>query len=282
MDLPADDTADRAAPAPFREAWRPQRSRGRLQRALDTLAAPADNGGTGPGEDEDAEQDGNHDLPSRAGDYEGRPPDLPDVDAPPATPAAIEPRSSSRPSGLMVDESGDTTAIDDDMPALPQPRPDASAEGPLPAAGEEPLHVIVDVTPRTRQELATADTVHYGLGDRWGAAWRGSAQGWVGADRDTAVWRPVVSTTNELSRWVVDTYLGVVTAEVAIEAHGGDLRQLGATLAEGREVGHRGLVEEAVERGAHAVIGVSMDYTPIGDRLLITLTGTAVTLRDRS
>jgi uncharacterized protein YbjQ (UPF0145 family) len=37
-----------------------------------------------------------------------------------------------------------------------------------------------------------------------------------------------------------------------------------------------------VERGAHAVIGVTMQYTPIGTRMLITMSGTAVTLQDKS
>jgi len=72
-----------------------------------------------------------------------------------------------------------------------------------------------------------------------------------------------------------------VTAEVAVETPGTDLRQVGATLAKGRQVGIEGLVEEAGERGAHAIIGVDMRYTPLGNRLLITLTGTAVTLREK-
>jgi uncharacterized protein YbjQ (UPF0145 family) len=72
------------------------------------------------------------------------------------------------------------------------------------------------------------------------------------------------------------------TAEVAVEAPGGDLRQVGATLARGREVGIEGLVQEAIERGAHAVIGVTMQYTPIGTRMLITMSGTAVTLQEKA
>ena len=41
----------------------------------------------------------------------------------------------------------------------------------------------------------------------------------------------------------------------------------------------RSWVREAVARGAHAVIGVNLDYTPLGDCLIVTATGTAVTLR---
>jgi uncharacterized protein YbjQ (UPF0145 family) len=92
----------------------------------------------------------------------------------------------------------------------------------------------------------------------------------------------VVTTTQQLANWDVHTYLGVVTAEVAVEAPGGDLRQVGATLARGRQVGLEGLVDEAIERGAHAVIGVTMQYTSIGSRMLITMTGTAVTLQEKA
>lgn len=95
------------------------------------------------------------------------------------------------------------------------------------------------------------------------------------------MWRPVVATTEDLAVWDVRTYLGIVTAEVAVEAHGGDFKQLGTTLTRAREMGVEGLVEEAISRGAHAVVGVDMAYTAIGGRLLITVTGTAVTLKEK-
>lgn len=146
-------------------------------------------------------------------------------------------------------------------------------------------HVIVDLRPdadRIPGPLPAVREAHYGLGRRWGAEWQKSAQGWVTGSDGTATWRPVVTTTQELASWDVHTYLGVVTAEVAIDAPGADLRQVGATLARGREVGIEGLVDEAVERGAHAVIGVTMQYTPIGTRMLMTMSGTAVTLQEKA
>lgn len=146
-------------------------------------------------------------------------------------------------------------------------------------------HVVVDLRPdadRIPGPMPAIRDADYGLGRRWGAEWQRSAQGWVTAADGRATWRPVVTTTQELANWDVHTYLGVVTAEVAVEAPGGDLRQVGATLAKGRQVGLEGLVEEAVERGAHAVIGVGMQYTSIGSRMLITMTGTAVTLQEKA
>ncbi len=149
---------------------------------------------------------------------------------------------------------------------------------------ESRREVIVDLRDGepAATRLATTDVAsHYGLGSTWGRSWRDSAQGWVATPSGEPMWRPVVSTTHELATWDVDTYLGVVTAEVAVDASAGDHRQLGATLARGRELGIEGLVEEAIERGAHAVIGVTMQYTTFGERLLLTITGTAVTLREK-
>ena len=150
---------------------------------------------------------------------------------------------------------------------------------------EPSSHVVVDLRPdadRIPGPMPAIREADYGLGRRWGADWQRSAQGWVTAADGRATWRPVVTTTQELANWDVHTYLGVVTAEVAVEAPGGDLRQVGATLAKGRQVGLEGLVDEAVERGAHAVIGVTMQYTPIGTRMLITMSGTAVTLQEKA
>jgi uncharacterized protein YbjQ (UPF0145 family) len=155
---------------------------------------------------------------------------------------------------------------------------------PAPSPQESSPHVVVDLRPdadRIPGPLPAVRDADYGLGRRWGAEWQASAQGWVTAPDGRATWRPVVTTTQELANWDIHTYLGVVTAEVAVETPGADLRQIGATLAKGRQVGIEGLVEEAVERGAHAIIGVDMRYTPLGNRLLITLTGTAVTLREK-
>lgn len=156
---------------------------------------------------------------------------------------------------------------------------------PEPEPAEAGPHVVVDLRPdadRIPGPMPAVRETDYGLGRRWGAEWHRSAQGWVTEADGRATWRPVVATTQELANWDVHTYLGVVTAEVAVEAPGGDLRQVGATLAKGRQVGIEGLVDEAIERGAHAVIGVTMQYTPVGNRMLITMSGTAVTLREKA
>ena len=189
--------------------------------------------------------------------------------------------------GLQAAEPATAAKAAADTPtAAPETRPATTLTDPAdvaePPTTEEPIHMVVDLRPTVEKPpLPARPTADYGLGNRWGAAWHAAAQGWVRTADGGAAWRPVVATTDDLPKWDIGTYLGVVTAEVAVEAHGGDFRQLGATLARGRQVGMDGLVEEAIERGAHAVIGVDMTYTPIGERLLITITGTAVTLRQR-
>jgi len=117
----------------------------------------------------------------------------------------------------------------------------------------------------------------YGLGTTWGSQWENSAQGWVAEQ-----WRPVVTTTSGFPAWEVDTYLGVIAGEAAVHSLLADESLLGAALDEGRDVAQRGLIDSAVAKGAHAVVGASVRYTQVGGRLLVTMTGTAVTLRDRS
>ncbi len=194
--------------------------------------------------------------------------------------------------GKQIATSTRTTRIESDRsewgsarkpPVETVVRPEAE---PPPASSSDPSpHVVVDLRPdadRIPGPMPAIRETDYGLGRRWGAEWQRSAQGWVTGSDGRATWRPVVTTTQELANWDVHTYLGVVTAEVAVEAPGGDLRQVGATLAKGRQVGIEGLVDEAVERGAHAVVGVTLQYTAIGTRMLITMSGTAVTLQEKA
>lgn len=123
----------------------------------------------------------------------------------------------------------------------------------------------------------------------WGDLWRESVQGWVRQADGTKVWRPIVTTTTSVPNWEIDTNLGMVTGESACSLDAGRLgtllestagsESLRRELAHDRGIAQEAMVEEAVARGAHAVIGVNLDYTPLGDCLIVTATGTAVTLR---
>ncbi|MEE9534644.1 MAG: heavy metal-binding domain-containing protein [Acidimicrobiia bacterium] len=124
----------------------------------------------------------------------------------------------------------------------------------------------------------------------WGEQWRDAIQGWVRIGDGAKVWRPIVTTTTTVPNWEIDTNLGIVTGEsaCAVETKGlGTLVEsvdgndaMRKILARDRALAQEAMVREAVARGAHAVIGVNLDYTFLGECLILTVTGTAVTLRN--
>lgn len=166
----------------------------------------------------------------------------------------------------------------------PQPGPTGDPMSGVPSFPDLPDEdLVVDLRPRQPSRGPSPrrpDDPDYGLGRDWGASWKYSAQGWVGTDSGNPSWRPIVTTTTDVPNWEVDTYLGIVVGEAAV-SQAGDARILGDALAEGRAIAMDGLVDTALGRGAHAVLGVAVGYTSVGRRVLITATGTAVTLRDR-
>ncbi len=123
----------------------------------------------------------------------------------------------------------------------------------------------------------------------WGELWRNSVQGWVRIDDGTKVWRPIVTTTTTVPNWEIDTNLGMVTGEAACAVESKGLGTLVGSadgndairkiLERDRGIAQEAMVREAVARGAHAVIGANLDYTFLGECLILTVTGTAVTLR---
>ena len=103
----------------------------------------------------------------------------------------------------------------------------------------------------------------------------------------------IVTTTNSVDGYRVSGYYGIVFGEVITGIN--FLRDLGAgirNLVGGRSEGYeqelmqartealQELEQRAASLGAHAVIGVDMDYEVIGqgNMLMVTASGTAVTL----
>ncbi len=163
--------------------------------------------------------------------------------------------------------------------------PDASPappEAPTRSEVRHPADLVTDLGPPAGfgGPAPRRDGDDYGLGREWGSTWRWTAQGWVDQDAGVPRWRPVVTTTTEFPEWQVDTYLGMVAGEAAVVAVP-EPSLLGRALDEGRAVAMRGLTDAAIARGAHAVVGAALAYTTIDDRVVVTATGTAVTLRDR-
>ena len=113
-----------------------------------------------------------------------------------------------------------------------------------------------------------------GVPIEWGSRWQESAQGWVEDDQGRSTWRPIVTTSPLLSEWQIDTYLGVVSADVVLGSG-----PIESEMATGRTSAMRNLVGEAMTRGAHAIVGVSTTMAPVGSATVLTATGTAVTLK---
>jgi uncharacterized protein YbjQ (UPF0145 family) len=111
-----------------------------------------------------------------------------------------------------------------------------------------------------------------------GSMWEQSTQGWIRTVDGRAQWRTIVTTADAIARYSIGTHLGIATGEAGVAVHGDDTRHLGGTLQRARKIALDGMIHEAVARGAHAVVGVSIAYTSFGETLLVTATGTAVTL----
>ncbi len=108
----------------------------------------------------------------------------------------------------------------------------------------------------------------------WGSNWGSAAQGWIRQDGGRSTWRPIVTTTSGVGAWEVDTFLGIVAGDATIAEAG--------NLAGARKAALQTLVDEALSRGAHAVVGVRTAVHEVGRSVIFSATGTAVTLRNPS
>jgi uncharacterized protein YbjQ (UPF0145 family) len=135
---------------------------------------------------------------------------------------------------------------------------------------------VVDIAPRPAVDEDQHPGADFGLGERWGARWKEAAQGWAPGE---GKWRPIVTSTTNFDDWHVDTYLGLVSGEATARIDVVETA-LGTVLDEARRVAMDSLVDAAVTRGAHAVVACELTYTPLDHRMLVTVTGTAVTLKE--
>ena len=106
----------------------------------------------------------------------------------------------------------------------------------------------------------------------------------------------ILSTTNSIDGKTASRYHGVVTAEVILGANvfrdlfagirdfvGGRSGSYEKPLKKARQMAMDELAAEARDKGANAVIGIDIDYEVIGEQgsmLMVSVSGTAVTLRD--
>lgn len=111
--------------------------------------------------------------------------------------------------------------------------------------------------------------------DTWGIKWTESRQGWIDDESGQQMWRPIVTTSQELSDFAIDEYLGVVFGDTTVSL----ATASSLAIADARNAASQAMVSEAMTRGAHAVIATSITVQTVGDNVLVSSSGTAVALK---
>ena len=111
----------------------------------------------------------------------------------------------------------------------------------------------------------------------WGTRYREAHQGWVEDDEGRSTWRPIVTSGESVAGWDVDIYLGLVSGDVAIDP--GSAESVATEVTSAREEAVRSMLDEALARGAHAVVGVAFSIQDVAGTVLVAASGVAVTLR---
>ncbi|MBN2905266.1 MAG: heavy metal-binding domain-containing protein [Rhodobacteraceae bacterium] len=101
----------------------------------------------------------------------------------------------------------------------------------------------------------------------------------------------IVTTTPSVEGKAITVYHGVVAGEAIMGANvfrdifagitdiiGGRSGAYEQSLGEARETALRELQERAAQMGANAVVGVDLDYEVINNMLMVSASGTAVTI----
>ena len=101
----------------------------------------------------------------------------------------------------------------------------------------------------------------------------------------------IVTTTPSIEGKAITAYHGVVVGEAILGANvfrdifasitdivGGRSGAYEQELGKARDIALRELEERAVMRGANAVVGVDLDYEVINNMLMVSASGTAVTV----
>lgn len=101
----------------------------------------------------------------------------------------------------------------------------------------------------------------------------------------------IVTTTPSVEGRAITGYLGIVTGEAILGANifrdlfagirdivGGRSAAYEQELGRARMTALSEMEAQAKERGAHAIVGVDLDYEVINNMLMVSASGTAVTL----
>ena len=102
----------------------------------------------------------------------------------------------------------------------------------------------------------------------------------------------IVTTTPTIEGRQIAEYRGIVVGEAILGANvfrdifagitdiiGGRSGAYEKSLAEGRDTALRELEERAADMGGQAVVGLDLDYEVVNNMLMVSASGTAVTLK---
>jgi uncharacterized protein YbjQ (UPF0145 family) len=102
----------------------------------------------------------------------------------------------------------------------------------------------------------------------------------------------IITTTTQLENKNIENYLGIVTGEVVIGANfvkdffasftdffGGRSGSYERVFQEARDAAILEMKNRADHMGADAILAVDIDYETIGKMLMVSVSGTAVTLK---
>lgn len=209
-----------------------------------------------------------------------------DASAIPALPPMPTTTPGFDPDPFSSARDSDLTKVDaDDLESTGSRPPDD------PAAAVEamfPSDVPMDLSPQSGAESnspistnppAIVGTTTTGVSEKkpipedWGTRSDEAYEGWVQDDEGVETWRMIVTNLPTVSGYDIDEFLGLAVADSMVASH--DVE----TVAIGRRAAFDALTEDGVLRGAHAIVAVAHAIQPVGDQILVTVSGTAVTLK---
>ena len=192
-------------------------------------------------------------------------------------------QDSESPQGQAAESSGVAT---EDIAIEPQPPmplvdtptldsdPFAAAMDDLKVdAAELGVGEAASVHPPILGTIATGVIAKKPIPEDWGTRSDDAYEGWVQDDDGVETWRMIITNLPTVAGYEIDEFLGLAVADSLVGSH--DVH----AVASGRRAAIDALTEDGVLRGAHAIVAVTHAVQPIEHQMLVTVSGTAVTLK---
>ncbi len=149
-------------------------------------------------------------------------------------------------------------------------------EAAQPAVGEvaeAEAGTVAAVHPPILGTIATGVIAKKPIPEDWGTRSDDAYEGWVQDDEGVETWRMIITNLPTVAGYDIDEFLGLAVADSLVGSH--DVH----AVAGGRRAAIDALTEDGVLRGAHAIVAVTHAVQPIDHQMLVTVSGTAVTLK---